>query len=157
MSEFIHKTEIATLRQSNAELNNSISNLKTELYDLNCEIERLRKENPDDIKHLKKKVTEHEHREAELKKRILLISKQAKNNNNKHAVVKQLLSALQVEDAVIVEAAIEQDYKKRGVPKNIIAFLLGILVILFVWLISNYFKNDKIYNTIIERLTNLLR
>jgi chromosome segregation ATPase len=157
MSEFINKAEIATLKQSNAELNNVISNLKSELYDLNCEIERLKKENPNDIKHLEQKVTEYENQEAELSKRILLISKEARNNNKKYAVVKQLLSALQVKDAVIVEAAIEQYYKKRGVPKNRIAFLLGTLFTLVVWLFSNYLENDEIYNTIIERLTKVVR
>ncbi len=157
MSEFIHKSEIAALKQSNAELNNVILNLKTERYDLSCEIERLRKENPDDLKQLKERVTEYEHREAELKKRISLISKEAKNNNKKHMVVKQLLSALPVEDAAIVEAAIEQCYKKREGPKIIVAFLFGVLVSLGFWLISIYLENDKFYDTIIEHINKVVK
>lgn len=156
MSEFIYKTEIATLKQSNAELNHFIANLKTELYDLSCEFERLRKENPDDINHLKEKITEYEHREAEFQERILSISREIKNNSNKHVAVKQLLSTLQVGDAVVVEAAIEQYYKKRGVPKIIIAFLLGIVVSLSALLLSNYLPHNETYNTIIERLTEVI-
>ena len=136
MSEFIHKANIVALKQSNTELINQISKLKTDLHDLNCEIVRPRGNNPDEIKLLREKVTEYEQREAEFKERILSISKEAKNNKKKHEVVKQLLSALQVVDTVIVEAAIEQYYKNIGVPKIIIAFLLGVLASLVVWFIA---------------------
>jgi len=150
MSEFIHKAKIAALNQSNSELIDEISNLKIELHDLNGEIERLRGEKPDDIKHFREKVTEYEQRETEFKERVLSISKKAKNNSKNCEVVKQLLSALQVVDTVIVETAIEQYYKKRGVTKIIIAFLLGVLASLVAWLIAGYVENDKFYNTIIK-------
>lgn len=152
MSEFIHKAKIAALEKSNTELIDEISNLKIELHDLNGEIERLRGENPDDIKHLKEKVTEYEQREADLKERLLSIAKIAKNNNKNGEVVKQLLSTLQVEDTAIVETAIEQCYKKREVPKIIIAFLLGVLIPLVGWHIAKYLENDEFYNTIIKRI-----
>ena len=152
MSEFIHKTEIAALKQANAELNKVISNLEAELHDLNCELEGLRRDNPDENKQLKERITEFEHREADLKERILLISREAKSNHKKHVVIKQLLSALQIEDAAIVEATIEQYYKKKGGAKIIIAFLLGVLFSLVVWLISTYSENDKFYNSIIEHI-----
>ncbi|MDA3902859.1 MAG: hypothetical protein PF441_05335 [Desulfuromusa sp.] len=150
MSELIHKSKIAALNQSNYELINEISNLKTERHDLNGEIERLKGENPDDIRHLREKITEYEQREAEFKERILSISEKAKNNNKKHEIVKQLLSALPVVDTVIVETAIEQYYKKRRAPKIIIAFLLGVLASLVAWLIAGYLENDQFYNTIIK-------
>ncbi len=156
MSEFIHKTEIAALKQSNAELHKVIANLEAELQDLNCELERLRSENPDETKHLKERIAEFEHREAELKERLLLISREANSNHKKHVVVKQLLSALQVEDAAIVEAAIEQCYKKNGVPKIVVAFLFGVLFSLVVWLLTTYSENDKFYNTIIEHINKVV-
>lgn len=152
MSEFIHKAKIAGLEQSNAELINEISNLKVELHDLNGEIERLRGENPDDIKHLSEKITGYEQCEAEFKERVLSISKIAENNNKEDEIVKQLLSILQVEDTAIVETAIEQYYKKNGVSKIIIAFLIGALIPLVVWQIADYLKNDEFYNTIIKRV-----
>ena len=158
MSEFIHKAKIVALKQSNSELINEISNLKTKLNDLNGEIERPRGKNSDDINHLREKVTEYEQREAEFKERILSISKEAKNNKKKDEVVKQLLSALHVVDTVIVETAIEQYYKKKGVPKIIIAFLLGVLASLVAWHIANYLENDKFYSTIIKRvIDNILQ
>jgi len=157
MSEFIHKAKIAALEQSNAELNNEISNLKAELDDLNCEIKRFREQNPDDIQQLEAKIAEYERREAELKERIVSISAEAKNNNKSDGVVKALLSALQVEDATIVEAAIEQYYKKRGMPKIMVAFLLGVLVSLAIWLVSVYLENDESFNTIIEYLNKLVK
>ncbi|MDX2494093.1 MAG: hypothetical protein QNK27_03940 [Desulfuromusa sp.] len=152
MSEFIHKAKIAGLEQSNAELINEISNLKFELHDLNTEIERLRGENPDDVTHLKEKITEYEQRETEFKERVLSISKIAGNNNKEDEIVKQLLSALQVEDSAIVETAIEQYYKKNGVPKIIITFLLGVLVPLVAWQIADYLENVESYNAIIKRV-----
>ena len=150
MSELINKSKIAALEQSNFELTNEISNLENELHDLNGEIERLRGENPDDIKYLSEKVSAYEQRETEFKGRILSITKIAKNNNNKHEVVKQLLSALQVEDTASVETSIEKYYKKRERPKIIIAFLLGVLVSLVAWLIAGYSENDEFYNTIMK-------
>lgn len=156
MSEFIHKMEIAALKQSNAKLNNVISNQEAELHDLKCELERLREEKPDEKKQLKERITEFEHREEKLKERMLLISREAKRNNKKHVVIKQLLSALQVEDASIVEAAIEQYYKKKGVPKIIVAFLFGVLFSLVVWLIAAYSENDKFYNSIIEHINKVV-
>ncbi len=152
MSEFIHKAKIAALEQSNAELIDEISSLKIELDKLNDEIEHLRGENPDDIKYLREKVTEYEQREANLKERVLSISKIAENNNENAGVVKQLLSALQVVDSAIVETAIEKYYKKNGLPKIIIAFLLGLLVPLVVWHIAKYLENDEFYNTTIKRV-----
>ena len=62
----------------------------------------------------------------------------------------------QVEDAAIVETSIEQYYKKRGVPKIIIAFLFGVLVSLVVWLISTYLDGDKFFNTIIETIKKVV-
>lgn len=156
MSEFIHKTEIVSLKQSNAELSEAISKLKTDLNDLNYEIEHLRRENPEDLKQLKARLAEYEQRETEFKKRILSISKEAKDNNKKHVVVKQFLSALQVENATIVETAIERHYKKRGLPKIIVAFLLGVLVTLVLWLASTYQEGDKFYNTIIDHINKLV-
>lgn len=152
MSEFVNKAKIAGLEQSNAELINEISNLKIELDDLNGEIERLREENPDDLKHLKEKVTEYEQRETYFKERVLSISKIAKNHNNNDEVVKQLLSALQVEDTATVETAIEKYYKKGGLSKIIIAFLLGVLLPLVAWQVADYLKNDEFYNAIIRRV-----
>lgn len=148
MSELIHKSKIAALEQSNFELVNEISCLKDELDVLNDEIERLKGENPDDIKQLSEKVSEYEQREAEFKARILSITKTAENNSNKYEVVEQLLSALQVEDTAIVETLIEQYYKKKETPKKIIAFLLGVLISLVAWLIAAYLENDESYNMI---------
>lgn len=156
MSEFIHKTEIADLKQSNAELSNAISDLEAELHDLKCELELLRRENPDENKKLKEKITKFENREAELKERILLISREAKSNNKKHVVFKQLLSALEVEDAAIVEDAIDQYYKKKWVPKIIIAFLFGVLFPMVVWFIDTYSENEKFYNSIIEHINKVV-
>lgn len=156
MSEFIHRTEIAALKQSNTKLNQVISDLEAELHDLKCELEHLRGENPDEKKQLKEKIPEFEHHEAELKERMLLITREAKRNNKKNVVVKQLLSALQVEDAAIVEAAIEQYYKKKEFPKIIIAFLFGVLCPLVVWWISTYSENDKLYNSIIEHINKVV-
>lgn len=150
MSELIHKSKIAALEQSNFELSNEILNLQNELQDLNDEIGRLKAENPDDIKHLSEKVSEYEQREAEFKARILSITKTAESHNEKHEVVKQLLSALQVEDSARVETSIEQYYKKQQGPKIIIAFLLGVLVALVVWLVAGYLENDESYNMIIK-------
>ena len=150
MSELIHKAKIAALQQSNSELVDEISNLKDELHDLSCEIERLRGENPNDIKHLREKVTGYEQSEAEFKERILSIFEKAKNNNNKQDVVKQLLSALPVDDIAIVEMTIAQYYKKMEAPKKIIAFLFGALISLVVWLIVGYLENDQSYDTIIK-------
>ena len=128
MSEFIHKAKIVALQQSNSELINEISNLKTKLNDLNGEIERPSGKNSDDINHLREKVTEYEQREAEFNERILSISKEAKNN------------------------------KKKAVPKIIIAFLLGVLASLVAWHIANYLENDKFYSTIIKRvIDNILQ
>ena len=150
MSELIHKSKIIALQQSNSELINEISDLKDDLEVLSGEIERLRGENPDDIKHLSEKVSEYEQREAEFKARILSITKTAESHNNKYEVVEQLLSALQVVDTAIVEKSIERYYKKKEAPKNIIAFLLGVLVALIAWLISGYVENDKSYDMIIK-------
>lgn len=152
MSEFVHKTRIASLEQSNSELIDEISNLKTELHDLNIEIESLKRVNPDDIERLSEKVTECEQHEAEFQERILSITRESKNTPPKYEVVQQLLSALQVEDTVSMETAIEQYYKKKGAPKIIIAFLLGVLVALVTWLIVDYLENDIPYNTIIKRV-----
>lgn len=128
MSEFIHKAKIVALQQSNSELINEISNLKTKLNDLNGEIERPSGKNSDDINHLREKVTEYEQREVEFNERILSISKEAKNN------------------------------KKKAVPKIIIAFLLGVLASLVAWHIANYLENDKFYSTIIKRvIDNILQ
>ena len=128
MSEFIHKAKIVALQQSNSELINEISNLKTKLNDLNGEIERPSGKNSADINHLREKVTEYEQREAEFNERILSISKEAKNN------------------------------KKKAVPKIIIAFLLGVLASLVAWHIANYLENDKFYSTIIKRvIDNILQ
>lgn len=154
MSEFINKSKIAKLQQSNSELINEISNLEIELHDLNGEVERLRGGNPDVIKLLREKITEYEQRETEFKERILLISKEANNNSKKYDVVKGLLSVLQGMDTVIVEAAIDKYYQKKGVPKIIIAFLLGILVSLIAWFIVNYLENNKLYSGIIKQFIN---
>jgi DNA repair exonuclease SbcCD ATPase subunit len=156
MSEFIHRTKIAALKQSNVKLNQVISNLEAELHDLKCELERLRRENLDEKKQLKERIPEFEYREEELKEPTFSITREAKSNNKKHVVVKQLLSALQVEDAAIVEAAIEQYYKKKGVPKIIIAFLFGVLCPLVVWWISTYSENNKFYNSIIEQMNKVV-
>lgn len=150
MSELINKAKIATLQQSNDELINEILDLKDELGALRGEIDRLKGENPDEIKHLREKITEYEQSEAEFKQRILSIFEKAKNNNQKYEVVELLLSALQVEDAANVEKSIEQYYKNKEAPKKIIAFLLGVFVALVAWLISGYTGNNKSYNTIIQ-------
>lgn len=152
MSEFVNKSKIAKLQHSNLELINEISTLEIELQDLNGEVERLRGENPDDIKHLREKITEYEQRETEFKERILLISKEA--NNKKYDVVKELLFALQGMDTVSVEAAIDKYYQKKGVPKIINAFLLGILVSLIVWIIFIYLENNELYSGIIKQFIN---
>jgi len=126
--------------------------LGAELHDLNCELERIKGEDPDEKEQLKDRISEFEQREAELKERILLISREAKDKNKKQEVVKQFLSALKVEDAAIVEDTIEQHYKKRGALKVIVAFLSGVLLSLVIWLISTYPENAKFYNTILERI-----
>ena len=153
MSEFINKSKIIQLQQSNSELINEISNLEIELHDLNGEVERLKGENPDAIKLLREKITEFEQRETEFKDRILLISKEA-NNSKKYDVVKELLSVLQGMDTVIVEAAIDKYYKKKGVQKIITAFLLGILVSLIAGFIVIYLENNKLYSAIIKQFIN---
>jgi len=155
MSEFIHRTEIAALKQSNVKLNQVISNLEAELHDLKCELERPRREDSDEKKQLKERIPEFEHSEAELKERMSVITRKAKRNNKKQ-VVKQLLSTLQVEDTAIVEAAIEKYYKKKEVPKIIIAFLFGVLCPLVVWWIAIYSENDKFYNSIIEHISKIV-
>ncbi|MFK5926171.1 MAG: hypothetical protein QM483_06035 [Desulfuromusa sp.] len=154
MSEFINRSKIAALEQSNSELIDEISNLQTEIQILNSEIETLKEENPDDIERLSKKVTEYEQRETEFQERILSISREAKNNPQRYKVVQQLLSVLQVKDPIIVETAIEQYYKKNATPKVIIAFLLGTLVALVAWFIVDYLKNDEPYNAIIKQVIN---
>ncbi|MCD6580542.1 MAG: hypothetical protein J7K90_01965 [Desulfuromusa sp.] len=152
MSEFINKSKIIQLQQSNSELINEISNLEIELHNLNGEVERLRGENPEDIKLLREKITEYEQRETEFKERILLISREA--DNSKKYDVKELLSVLQGMDTVIVEAAIDKYYKKKGVQKIITAFLLGILVSLIAGFIVIYLENNKLYSAIIKQFIN---
>lgn len=150
MSELINKSKIAALEQSNYELTNKILDLQDELENLNREMERLKKENPDDIEHLREIVSTCKQREAEMEARILSITKIAKNHNKKDDVVKQLLSILQGEDSSAVETLVEQYYKKKELPKFIIAFLLGIVVSLVAWLVVGYLENDEFYNTIIK-------
>jgi len=154
MSEFINKAKIANLQHSNAELSNEISSLQIELDDLNGEVERLRGENPDDIKYLTEKITEYEQRETEFKERILSISEEVKNNPQKHDVVKELLSLFQVMEPVNVKTAIDNYYKKKWRPKVVTSFLLGILISMISCIFVAYLENGKHYNAIIKQLIN---
>jgi DNA repair exonuclease SbcCD ATPase subunit len=152
MSEFINRTKIATLEQSNSELLNEISNLETDLNDLIIQLEHHKRETPDKVEYLKKKITEHEQREAEFKENISSISKEKKNASHKYEVVEQLLSSLEMTDSAIVETAIAQYHKKKATPQIIIAFLLGVFASLVAWLIIDYLEKDKSYREIIKRV-----
>lgn len=156
MSEFINKAKIADLQHANAELCDEISALKIELEDLNSEMTRLREESPNDIDHLKEKIFECEQRETEYKERFLIISEGVKNNPKKYNVVKGLLSMFQVTETDIVEAAIENYYKRKWQPRVITFFLLGILVSLVSWISFMLIVKDEYFSDIIHQLlTNI--
>jgi len=156
MSEFINKAKIADLQHANAELINEISNLKIERDGLNTEIHRLRGENPDEVNHLRKKVTEYEERETEFKERLLIIFEKAKSNAKKDDVVKELLSAFQVMETANVETAIDNYYKRKWRPRVITFFLLGILVSIVSWISFMLIVKDEHFSDIIHQLiTNI--
>lgn len=156
MSEFINRTKIATLEQSNSELLNEISSLETDLNDLIIQLEHHRRENPDEAKHLKEKIAEHEQREAKPKGLKSSISKETKSNSQKYVGVEQLLSSLEMTDSTIVKTALKQYDNKRRPPKIIIAFLVGVFASLVAWLIIDYLENDKPYSEIIKRVIDTI-
>jgi chromosome segregation ATPase len=161
MSEFIHKAEIARLSQANAKLNKEIESLQNEIQQLNRELENFREIPPDEIKHLKEKITETEQREADYKERIERISREAERTKNTDRLVEQFFSTLQLMNAAPVAVAIEQSYKHKQRAKTVVAFLLGVLVALAAWLITVLMLNDgaasAIYNRFLENVSTFIR
>lgn len=152
MSEFINKAKIADLQQVNAELSREISSLKIELEELNGEIVTPGEENPDEIHHLREKIIALEQRETEFQEKLLTIFERVKNNPKKYDVVKGLLSMFQVTEVDIVEAAIDNHYKRKWRPRVITFFLLGILVSILSWISFMLIVKDVHFIEIIQQL-----
>ena len=152
MSEFINKAKIADLQQANAELNREISSLKIELEELNGEIARFDEENPDEIHHLREKIIALDQRETEFQEKLLTIFERVKNNPKKYDVVKGLLSVFQVTEADIVEAAIDNHYKRKWRPRVITFFLLGVLASIVSWISFMLIVKDVHFIEIIQQL-----
>ncbi len=146
MSEFIHRTKIAALEQTNKELLAEISKLENKIENLAIQLEQLKREKTDEIKHLKDPGADEsertEHRPSKSKEDQL---------RKTYESVEQLLSSLEKTDYSIVKSAMARYHKKQNTPKIIVAFLSGMTLSLFTWLVVEYLKNDQQYNAIIKR------
>ena len=154
MSEFVYKSKVAALELSNSQLMNEISDLKITLRDLNGEIERLRRQNPDDITILKEKLTDYERREEELREQILTILKNVKNRRGGYDVVNELISVMKFDDIYNLEKEIEKYYKKKLFPKIVISFMIGIMVSLIFCIFVDSLKSDTFHSEIIHKFIN---
>ena len=154
MSEFVYKSKVAALELSNSQLANEISDLKIELRDLTSEIERLRRQNPDDIKTLKEKLADYERREEELREKILRISKDAKNRRGSYDVVNELLKVMKVADIDNLETEIEKYYKKKLLPKIVISFMIGTMASLIFCVFIDSLKSYTFHSEIIHKFIN---
>jgi len=151
MSEFIHRTKIAALEQSNFELLDEISTLEKQINDLVIQIEQLKRDNPDDINHLKEIITDQEQRETDMKKKLASLCERTQMLTP-YDDVEQLLNALELSDRSIEETAISQSPKNQGKAKLIIAFLSGVSVSLIAWIITEYLENDQQFNAVIKQM-----
>lgn len=156
MSEFINRTKIATLEQSNSELLDEISSLETELNDLIIQLEHHRRETPGEVRHLKDKIATHEQREAEIEDNISSISKETTNTPHRYEDAEQLRSSLEMTDSAIVKTALELYDKRRDATKITIAFLFGVFASLVAWFIVDYLENETSYNTIIRKVIDTI-
>jgi chromosome segregation ATPase len=154
MSEFINKSKIAALNQSNVELSDEISTLQAQCQRLSAEIEQLKNRAPDDVELLKQSLAAYGQRETELKDALELFTWKAKTTKDSAEIIDQLMNALQLTDDGSVEFAIKQHYKQRWAPKLIIAFLLGVLSPLLAWHIFLYQQSGELPFAFIERLLN---
>lgn len=151
MSEFIHRTKIAALEQSNSELLDEISALEKQINDLVIQMEQLKRDNPDDINHLKEIITEQEQRETDMKKKLSSLCERTQMLTP-YDDVEQLLNALELSDNSIEKTAISQSPKNQGKAKLAIAFLSGISVSLIAWIVTEYLENDQQFNAVIKQL-----
>lgn len=156
MSKLLNQMESVELKQINAELDGEILNLHTEIDKLTREIERLKSENPGDKEPLLERISEYEQAEEEFQKQMARIGEEARSNNSSTEIVKLILSSLQMNDAAIVESAIERGYKRRETPRNIICFLSGVVVTLAVWAGFEYYQNDQFFIELIKQFSGLI-
>ena len=153
MSELINKAKIAEMNKINTELNQKIESLQEALDVQSRELERLRElAPPEDITHLKEKVTAYEQRELSYKQNIESIIEQAKYAQNIDSLVEQLFSVLHLHDDGSIATAIDNFYKKNERSRLIIVFLLGVLVPLVTLVVTD----ASILQQFIEKLARLI-
>ena len=152
MSEFINKSKIAKLEQSNSELLIEVSNLKKEILELNEELESLREQSPEETKKLREQLNEYINKEENLKEKIYSISKRIKNSRNNEHLIKELFSSFQIINIDDIDKIIEKNYKNKSRIKSINSFILGIIVSLIFWFIFNYLENKVFYSKLVDNI-----
>jgi predicted nuclease with TOPRIM domain len=155
MSQFINKAKIAELNLNNTELADELSALKEKCQKLNIEVEHLRGGGADETEALKKRLVDYELREFELNEQLSNIAKSMKNGTASEDIVNQLLSTLRATNCSELETAIGQHYSKMGLPRVIIAFLLGALSPLVIWHIVEFTHNGRLPDNLFNSLLNL--
>lgn len=151
MSEFINKSKIAALSQSNADLIDEISALRAECQRLK-DAAQPRESHQDNADQLRQTIATHEQRETDLREALELVAWKAKTTKEIGGIVHQLMDALQLADDGSVEVAIDKFYKKRSTPRIAIAFLVGVLSPLMAWHVVLYHQTGELPFTFIERL-----
>jgi len=137
MSDYLDQMRIIALEKYNSELLNEKSKLQSEINKLKYEVQKLA-ENPDYINHIKQQVKNHEQRERELKERILSISKETTNKEEKLIEINKILSTDNATTVKIVADAMTQVHDKQKIKSNILSFILGVCASVVAWFITEY-------------------
>lgn len=149
MSEFINRTKIATLEQSNADLLDEILELKNELATLQDEMAHLKDSDPvpavpsqNDAEHIKPNSLPEPEEDTTQKQQTF-------NSDD------QLQESLQTMDSLTVTETTAHPPKPQK-SSVIIAFLLGSLFTLLTWFAVEYIKNNELYSAMIMQAIDRL-